>query len=61
MTAPLLTLEELAERLRIGKRTAERLVAEGDIGSVKVGRRRLVPETEVERYLRLAQKRGRVA
>jgi excisionase family DNA binding protein len=30
----LLTLDELAARLRSGKRTAERLVARGDIRSV---------------------------
>jgi excisionase family DNA binding protein len=57
----LLTIDEVAERLRVGKRTVERWVAEGEIASVKMGRRRLVQETELERYLRLAQKRGRVA
>jgi excisionase family DNA binding protein len=57
----LLTLDELAARLRSGKRTAERLVARGDIRSVKVGRKRLVPEDAVEQYLRRAEKRGRVA
>jgi excisionase family DNA binding protein len=57
----LLTIAEVAERLRIGKRTVERFVAEGEIASVKVGRRRFVAETELERYVRLASKRGRVA
>lgn len=57
----LLTIQEAAERLRIGKRTVERFVAEGDIVSVKIGRRRLIAETELERYVRLAQLRGRVA
>jgi excisionase family DNA binding protein len=57
----LLTIDEVAERLRIGKRTVERFVAHGEIASVKVGRRRFVHETELERYVRLAQKRGRVA
>lgn len=59
--AELLTIDEVAERLRVGRRTIERFLAEGEIGSVKVGRRRLVPETELERYVRLAQRRGRVA
>jgi excisionase family DNA binding protein len=56
-----LTIDEVAERLRVGKRTVERWVAEGEIASVKMGRRRLVQETDLERYVRLAQKRGRVA
>jgi excisionase family DNA binding protein len=57
----LLTIQEAADRLRIGKRTVERYVADGEIVSIKIGRRRLVPETELERYVRLAQRRGRVA
>jgi excisionase family DNA binding protein len=57
----LLTIDEVADRLRVGKRSVERWVAEGEIASVKIGRRRLVAETELERFLRLAQKRGRVA
>jgi excisionase family DNA binding protein len=56
-----LTIDEVADRLRLGKRTVERFLAEGQIASVKMGRRRLVPENELERYVRLAQKRGRVA
>lgn len=57
----LLTIQEAADYLRIGKRTVERFVALGDIGSVKVGRRRLIQASELDRYLRLAQRRGRVA
>lgn len=57
----LLTIDEVADRLRVGKRTVERFVATGEIPSVKVGRRRLVPQTELERYVRQAQRRGRVA
>jgi excisionase family DNA binding protein len=57
----LLTIDEVAERLRIGKRTVERFVALGEIASVKMGRLRRVPEEELERYVRRAQKRGRVA
>lgn len=57
----LLTVAEVAERLRLGKRTVERFVATGEIPSVKVGRRRLVYLESVERFLRDAERRGRVA
>jgi excisionase family DNA binding protein len=57
----LLTIDEVAELLRLGKRTVERYVGEGEIASVKIGRRRLVERAELERFLRQAQKRGRVA
>lgn len=55
------TIEEVATRLRVGKRTVERFVAEGRIRSVKVGRRRFVRDAEVDRFLRDAERRGRVA
>lgn len=57
----LLTIGEAADRLRIGKRTVERFVSEGEIASVKVGRRRFIPIDELDRFLRRAEKRGRVA
>jgi len=57
----LLTIPEVAERLRCGKRTVERLISEEELKSVLVRRRRLVALEEVDRYLRLAQRRGRVA
>lgn len=57
----LLTISEAADRLRIGKRTVERFVSEGEIASVKVGRRRFIPADELDRFLRRAEKRGRVA
>lgn len=57
----LLTVQEVADMLRVGKRTVERFIALGEIGSVKVGRRRLVPAPELDRYVRHAQQRGRVA
>jgi excisionase family DNA binding protein len=57
----LLTVQETADRLRLGKRTVERLISRGEIRSVLLGRRRLVAEDEVERVLRLAERRGRVA
>ncbi len=57
----LLTLDEVAERLRVGKRTVERMVAAGELRSLRIRRRRFVDEREVERYLGLAIRRGRVA
>jgi excisionase family DNA binding protein len=57
----LLTLAEVAERLRVGKRTVERMVAAGELRSLRIRRRRFVDEREVERYLGLAIRRGRVA
>lgn len=57
----LLTLDEVAERLRVGKRTVERLVAAGELRSLRVARRRFVDQREVDRYLGLAVRRGRVA
>lgn len=57
----LLTVPEVAERMRVGRRTVERLIAAGDLRSVLIRRRRFVQETELERYVRLAERRGRVA
>ena len=57
----LLTIQETADRLRLGKRTVERWLSTGEIRSVRLGRRRLVPQEEVDRLLRLAERRGRVA
>jgi excisionase family DNA binding protein len=56
-----LTLVEVADRLRVGKRTVERLIAEGELESSKIRGRRLIPASALERYARRAEKRGRVA
>lgn len=55
------TIDEAAELLRVGRRTVERLIAEGELASLKIGRRRLVPDDAIARYRRLAERRGRVA
>lgn len=60
MSEPL-TVQEVADRLRVGKRTVERWVAEGEMRSVKLGRRRFIMANELERFLRMAERRGRVA
>ena len=56
-----LTVREVSYRLRVGERTVWRLIASGDLRSVKIRRRRMVRTAEVDRYLRLAEQRGRMA
>lgn len=46
-----LTVEELAQELRVGKNSAYRLVNLGIIPSLKIGRRRLIPKQYVIDYL----------
>lgn len=53
-TAPaqlLLTVEEAAQRLGIGRTTVFGLIRRGALGSVTVGRRRLVPVGAIEEYV----------
>lgn len=47
----LLTLDEVAQRLRVSRRTVERLERAGRIRAVRVGRRTLVSERELEAYV----------
>jgi excisionase family DNA binding protein len=49
--AVLLTVEEAAERLRIGRTTMYALVSSGAVESVKVGRLRRVPAEAVDAYV----------
>ena len=44
-----LTVEELREYLRIGRSTAYELVKSGDIKSIRLGRRVLIPRAAVPR------------
>ena len=53
----LLTVPEAAERLRVSRRTLERLIAAREVRPVRIGRRVLVPEREVEVYLAAAYRR----
>ncbi len=53
----LFTVDEVAERLRVSRRTIERLVAAGRIRVTRVGRRVLVTDRELEAYI--ASLRGR--
>lgn len=57
-TAPrvLLTAEQAAERLNLGRTTVYALIKTGQLGSVKVGRLRRIPADEITTYTaRLAQ------
>lgn len=47
----LLTVEEAARRLNIGRHMAYRLVMEGDLRSIKIGRLRRVPITSLVQYV----------
>ncbi|MGH7641631.1 MAG: helix-turn-helix domain-containing protein [Candidatus Dormibacteria bacterium] len=47
----LLTPEEVARVLRIGRTRAGEIIRQGDIASVRIGRRRLVAVREIERYI----------
>jgi excisionase family DNA binding protein len=53
MTTPklLLTVEEAADQLGIGRTLAYALVKDGEIESVRIGRLRRIPAAELGRYL----------
>jgi excisionase family DNA binding protein len=54
----LLTLNEVADRLRVSTRTVRRLVASGQIRVVKIARRTLVKASEVDAYVAAASRRA---
>jgi excisionase family DNA binding protein len=49
--ARLLTIEEAARRLRIGRTTMYGLISNGDVETVNIGRRRLVPPECLDDYV----------
>jgi excisionase family DNA binding protein len=51
------SVEHVADRLGVGRTTVYALIKEGHLASIKIGRRRLVPEMAVEEFLarKLAQ------
>ena len=51
LTARLNTVEEVMERLRIGRSTAFELIGTRQLRSVKVGRRRLVSEAALIEFI----------
>ena len=48
----LLTVEEAARALRIGRSTAYRLVADGQIDSIQIGHLRRIPIDALARFVR---------
>lgn len=56
--ALLLTVEEAADRLRIGRTTMYALVSSGAVESVKVGRLRRVPAEAVDAYVTVLRTTG---
>ena len=51
------TIDEVASKLRVGKRTIERQIAAGRIRVIRIGRRVFITELELEAYV--ASLRGR--
>ena len=49
----MLTVQEVAEILRVHYSTAMRLITEGQIKGIKIGRQWRIPRSEVERLLEL--------
>ena len=47
----ILTVEELCEVLRIGKNTAYKLLKNGEIKSIKIGKVYKIPKKSVKKYL----------
>ena len=57
-TGELLTVEEAARRLRIGRSLLYRLIASGELESVKVGRLRRVPAECLPEYVAALRRGG---
>lgn len=51
MTRHLYTLDEAADFLRIGRSSLDKIVGEGQLETVKIGRRRLVPAECIDDYV----------
>jgi excisionase family DNA binding protein len=48
----LLSLDESAALMGIGIVTLHKIIRNGEIGSVKIGKRRLIPRGEIEAFIR---------
>jgi excisionase family DNA binding protein len=51
MNSKLVSIAQVAEKLGLCRRTVERLAARGDLAMVRIGRRRLVEEQEIARFI----------
>ncbi|TBW40811.1 DNA-binding protein [Siculibacillus lacustris] len=49
MTAQLLQLLQAAQALNTSRSTLEKLIREGDVRTVKLGRRTMIPAAEIDR------------
>lgn len=47
----LYSISEAADQLSVSARVTERLIADGEIETIKIGRRRLVPAEALEDYV----------
>lgn len=47
----LYSIADAAVQLSVSERTADRLIRDGEIESVKIGRRRLIPHDALENYV----------
>lgn len=47
----MLTIPEVAQRLRVGRMTVYRLIAAGELERIKIGAAARVPETSLTAYL----------
>ncbi len=51
MSAPVYTVLEVAERLRVGNRSVYRLIEDGHLRAVKIGRLVRIPESALNDFL----------
>lgn len=58
MSEQLLTLDEVAKRLRVSVRTVQRERSLGHLRAVRIGRRVLFTEREVDAYVAAAYRRS---
>jgi excisionase family DNA binding protein len=51
MSEKLNSIDDAVDRLRVGRKVVERLLATGELKSVTIGRRRLITESELLAYI----------
>jgi excisionase family DNA binding protein len=51
MNDELLTIEEATQRLRVGRTTVYLLMTSGELPSINIRRRRLIPASAVDSYI----------
>jgi excisionase family DNA binding protein len=49
-----LTIDEVAKRLKISKSLVYKAIGDGNLKSIRIGKRRLVPASEVQRLIESA-------